>query len=126
MVRGSRLVNESILRNYSSDHIVLDTPYHAEPITQQSVGPDKKGFSDANIHRPVCSNNHGLCGFPLANNCSTQNNSVVEPGEEIEHHTLDVIWIVCSAVIGFITGFWVFRCLILDHLPSFMIWKLHT
>ncbi|KAJ4769212.1 hypothetical protein LUZ62_053469 [Rhynchospora pubera] len=55
------------------------------------------------------SDNDGLCGFPLPNNCSTQNNSVVLPvTKEAEDHKLEVIWLICSVILGFVTGFWVY------------------
>jgi hypothetical protein len=55
------------------------------------------------------SDNDGLCGLPLFNICSTSNSSVVPLlNNEGEDHKFEVIWIICSAILGFIIGFWVY------------------
>jgi Leucine-rich repeat (LRR) protein len=60
------------------------------------------------------SNNDGLCGSPLSNNCSTLNGSVVPLlNNEGEDQKLQVIWITCCAILGFIIGFWVYFSAIL-------------
>ncbi|KAJ4769211.1 hypothetical protein LUZ62_053468 [Rhynchospora pubera] len=55
----------------------------------------------------VFSNNDGLCGFPLPNNCSTNNSSIVQEVNN-EDKKLEIIWVICSVILGFVTGFWVY------------------
>jgi Leucine-rich repeat (LRR) protein len=69
------------------------------PIGSQIQTFDPSAFSD----------NDGLCGSPLPNNCSTPNSSTVPLFIiEGEDHKLEVIWIICFTLLGFITGFWVY------------------
>ncbi|KAJ4782650.1 Receptor-like protein 12 [Rhynchospora pubera] len=55
------------------------------------------------------SDNVGLCGFPLPNNCLTHNNSIVPLVEnEAGYKKIEVIWIICSVILGYVIGFWVY------------------
>jgi Leucine-rich repeat (LRR) protein len=48
--------------------------------------------------------NDDLCGSPLFNNCST----TLLLNNEREGHDLEVMWIICTTILGFIIGFWVY------------------